>query len=115
MIFLGFTEWALEDGEGFFLDADSVTAGKHMEALREGIQDYEYLRMLRDRIQELEQQAKSAAVIDAAKNLLDSAARRVTREMDRSAKIRWGVEKNRDLADEVVEEILEALLSLEEM
>jgi hypothetical protein len=99
----------------FFLDADSVTVGKHMEAIREGIQDYEYLRMLRDRIHELEKQAKSADAIDAAKDLLASAANRVTRDVDRSAKLRWTVAKNRDTADQVVEEILEALLSLEGM
>ena len=33
-----------------FLDARTVTDGKHMEAIREGTEDYEYLRMLRDRV-----------------------------------------------------------------
>jgi hypothetical protein len=30
----------------YYLDRDSVTRGKHMEALSEGARDYEYLRLL---------------------------------------------------------------------
>ena len=40
-----------------------VTTGKHWEVVREGIEDYEYLCMLRDRIEQLG--AETAAVAEA--------------------------------------------------
>jgi hypothetical protein len=96
-----------------FLDNNSVTAGKHMEAIREGVEDYEYLCMLRDRIEALESASKQGDAVNSAKYLLSSAAVRVTKHMDRSTKIKWIVEKKREMADRVAEEILEALLILE--
>lgn len=36
-----------------YIDSMSVTDGKHWLAIIEGIQDYECLRMLRDRVAEL--------------------------------------------------------------
>ena len=38
----------------FYLDDTSVTGAKHMEAIREGVEDSEYLTMLGDRVAELE-------------------------------------------------------------
>ncbi len=48
-----------------YLSETDVTSGKHWEAVREGIEDFEYLCMLRDRIAQL--QAKPAAVTALAK------------------------------------------------
>jgi hypothetical protein len=61
----------------FFLDATSVTPGKHMEAIREGIQDYEYLVMLRDRLAAAEKQGRGGALLEKARPLLNQAAARV--------------------------------------
>src|SRR5207249_4491781 len=38
----------------FFLAADQVTTSKHAEAIREGVEDFEYLAMLRRRLQAIE-------------------------------------------------------------
>ena len=98
-----------------FLDKDSVTCGKHMEAIREGMEDYEYLRMLRDRIDELVKKNVQGKVIDSAKKLLGSATDRVTACMTKSDKIKWDNPKDRSIADAVRVEVLEMLLKLNEM
>ncbi|MFQ6042113.1 MAG: hypothetical protein ACE5PV_14750 [Candidatus Poribacteria bacterium] len=95
-----------------FLDENSVTAGKHMEAIREGIEDYEYLRMLRDRVAELESRGVKGKTIDSAKKLLDSAAERVVSCMTETENIYWKKSKERSVADTVRVEVLEALLQL---
>lgn len=95
-----------------FLDSTSVTLGKHMVAIREGVQDYEYLGMLRDRIDELEKIANETEELVSAKNLLDSAAARVIAGIDDRDKLKWSVSKDRSVADAVREEILEALVQL---
>ena len=95
-----------------FLDATSVTPGKHMEAIREGIEDYEYLRMLRDRIAQVEKTA-DAKTVAAAKQLLATAADRVTACMDVRDKINWAEAKDRSVADAVRVEVLEMLTRLE--
>ncbi len=94
-----------------FLDATSVTAGKHMEAIREGVEDYEYLRMLRDRIAEAGP-AADAKTLEEAKRLLVSAPDRVTACMTKSSLIGWTEPKDRTVADAAREEILEMLVRL---
>jgi hypothetical protein len=96
-----------------FLDKDSVIGGKHMEAIREGIEDYEYLRMLRDRIVEVQAKGAKGKVVDSAKRLLDTAADRVTSCMRSSDMIQWGQAKDRSIADTVRLEVLEILSELE--
>lgn len=121
--------WALGDSNGasswneylsklgaytpLFLDKESVTGGKHMEAIREGIEDYEYLRMLRDKIAELEEKRVKSKAVDSAKILLDTAADRVTSCMLKPDMIYWGQAKDRSIADAVRLEMLEMLAELE--
>lgn len=95
-----------------FLDDHSVTPGKHMEAIREGMEDYEYLRMLRDRVTELEQEGAEGELLDEARKLLTSAADRVTGCMTESPRIMWQTSKDRSVADTVRLEILEMLTRL---
>ena len=94
-----------------FLDATSVTPGKHMEAIREGMEDYEYLHILRDRITQVEKTA-DAKTVGAAKQLLATAADRVTACMDQQTKINWSEEKDRTVADAVRLELLGMLMRL---
>ena len=94
------------------LDATSVTDGKQMEAIREGVEDYEYLRMLRDRIDELARKGAGAAVLDPARKLLVDGPARVTACMKSSAACNWTVGKDRAVADEVRVEILRMLVEL---
>jgi len=96
-----------------FLDSTSVTPGKHMEAIREGVEDYEYLRMLRDEIAAAEEAGKvDAEVIASATRLLETAADRVTTCMTSEKDIRWAKPKDRSVADAVRIEILDALVAL---
>lgn len=96
-----------------FLDAKTVTHGKHMEAIREGMEDYEYLRMLRDRIAELKKKGAQGEAILAAEALLASAADRVVACMEQPNDINWKEAKDRSIADQVRVEILTALMALE--
>ncbi|MEW6359246.1 MAG: hypothetical protein AB1696_23125 [Planctomycetota bacterium] len=98
-----------------FLDDKTVTAGKHMEAIREGMEDYEYLRMLRDRVAELEKAGKQGEAVDAAKKLLATAADRVTGCMTEVTQINWDAPKDRSVADAVRVEVLDMLMKLKEM
>jgi hypothetical protein len=98
-----------------FLDSQTVTAGKHMEAIREGIEDYEYLRMLRDRLAELEKKGARNQAVAAAQRLLDSAADRVTACMKPGAAMFWRAAKDRSVADQVRVEVLEALVRLKDL
>jgi len=95
-----------------FLDKESVTGGKHMEAIREGIEDYEYLRMLRDKIAEWEEKGVKSKAVDSAKKLVDTAADRVTSCMLKPDMIHWGRPKDRSIADAVRLEVLEMLVEL---
>ncbi|HAK96776.1 MAG TPA: hypothetical protein DCM87_17740 [Planctomycetes bacterium] len=120
--------WAFGDGNGawpwneyeatvgaytpLFMTATTVTAGKHMEAIREGIEDYEYLRMLRDRIEELARAGVAEAALAPARELLAEGPARVTACMTSSAACSWQAPKDRNAADQVRVEILDALGNL---
>jgi len=101
-----------------FIDDKTVTRGKHMEAIREGMQDYEYLRMLRERIPALQPGPRRLHAIPpertkAARKLLASAADRVTATMTNPALIHWDQPKDRTTADAVRIEILKMLTAME--
>lgn len=90
-----------------YLDDTSVTGSKYMEAIREGIEDYEYLIMLRTYVEELK---KRGAMVElaSAQELLESAADRVLAS-EAGATHYWDQEKDRSQADQVRVEILEML------
>ncbi len=94
-----------------FLDTNSVTPGKHMEAAREGIEDYEYLVMLRNAVARAEQRGKEGDALNKARSLLNGAVTRVCPD-DVPAAFPWSRELDRSTADAVRIEILEALLAL---
>jgi hypothetical protein len=91
-----------------FLDATGVTAGKHMEAIRESVEDFEYFVMLRDRIAAAEKAGQKTPALDRARQLLATAAGRVLDAPD-AGQLSWSAPKDRSLADTVRVEILEAL------
>jgi hypothetical protein len=95
-----------------FIDSQTITDAKHMEALREGVEDYEYLKMLQDRITALEGAGISDPVIDNAKAVLQSGVTRVTDTKLGPSKDYWNITKDRTVADQVRVEILEALKQL---
>jgi hypothetical protein len=94
-----------------FLDAKTVTTGKHMEAIREGVEDYEYLRMLDHRLQQVQPNAASAAISNV-RQLLISGVACVTSDAATSAAQFWSVKKDRTPADRVRVQILEVMVKL---
>jgi len=91
-----------------FLAPDSVTPGKHMEALRESVEDFEYFVMLKDAIAKAK---PGNPALPKAKDLIKSGARRVLDAKDAN-KLNWSDDKDRWIAEEVRLEILETLVAL---
>ncbi len=95
-----------------YLDRNSVTDGKHFEAVREGIEDYEYLRMLRDRLAELKQKGMKGPEVDAAQRLLQTGPEEVCGPTYDPGRIPWKFDKDRSVADRVRRQVAEALIRL---
>jgi len=95
----------------YFLDRVSVTPGKHMEAIREGIEDYEYLVMLADRVAKIENKRAGNAALDRARKLLARAADRVCGARGADL-LMWAQAKDRTVADRIRIEILESMMEL---
>lgn len=91
-----------------YVAPDGITTSKHWEAVREGIEDYEYLHMLKRRIDELTKAGKSSPALDNARTLLAEGPKRVAVYEP----LNWFQERDRSLADQVRLEILDALLAL---
>lgn len=95
-----------------FLDATSVTPGKHLEAVREGIEDYEYLAMLQDAVTMAEKNGTTAAgAVDEARTLLATEPQRVC-EGQKPITFTWHAERNRQEADTVRLAVLRLLGAL---
>jgi len=97
-----------------FIGADSVTDGKHMEAIREGIQDYEYFAMLRARVGELKARGAGGEALARAEALLTDGPRRVTEPIAEQG-VSWADGTDRSVMDAVRVEVLEALEALRGM
>ena len=124
---IGTNFWALGDNAGvsswneyaaprtaytpFFIDPVSVTAGKHMEACREGIEDYEYLAMLRREVIAAEAQGRKDKAVTQACALLEALPDRVLNP-ETFAGFWWHDPLDRNAADRARREILDALAAL---
>ena len=95
-----------------YIDATSVTPAKYMEAIREGIQDYEYLTMLLARTRELVEIGAPDSQTDPALELLQNGPDRVM-AMEQDAQWTWDLEKDRSVQDQVRIELLDALADLQ--
>jgi hypothetical protein len=94
-----------------YLDETSVTTSKYMEAIREGVQDFEYLTLLQKRVAELEAQGGKQPELAAAKALLVSGPQRVLAG-EKGANYRWDEAKDRTVQDQVRIEVLKTLVAL---
>lgn len=106
-------EYALLNARGYspsFMDDTSITTSKHMEAVREGIEDYEYLYMLQAAIAEAENNGVDASLLQEARDLLDGLPAAVLPPPD--ASIYWADELDRSAADTARAAILEMLTAL---
>ncbi|HQC53460.1 MAG TPA: hypothetical protein PLE92_10030, partial [Lentisphaeria bacterium] len=95
----------------YFVSQTTVMDGKHSEAVREGVQDYEYLVMLRDRIAQLKKAGKGGAALAKAERLLAEAPGRALASV-LPGSLQWKRPKDRSLMDQVRIEILHALAEL---
>jgi GNAT superfamily N-acetyltransferase len=96
-----------------FLDATSVTPAKQMEAAREGVEDYEYLFMLRDAIAQAEQSGISPEIIEQARTVLTERPDQVlSASYGDNPAFWWSEEIDRGRADQARVEILDLLVSL---
>jgi len=117
--------WSFIDGAGswneygstavsrspFFLSADNVTMAKHSEAILEGMEDVEYLFMLRDRVAEVATHDSNNRGLTNARRVLASAVARVLQAPGAGDK-NWTSRKDRSAADRVRLEIHDALIRL---
>lgn len=94
-----------------FLDDTSVTAGKHMEAIRESVEDFEYFVMLRKAVERAKKAGRADAALAQAEELLQNGVREVL-EADSADQLRWHEPKDRTVADRMRVRILEALVAL---
>ena len=94
-----------------FIDDATVTGGKHMEAIRQSVQDYETLLMLKETLQKAKAAGRNDATVVNAKKLLDTAADDVlnSESVDR---LMWHNQKDRTMADTVRVKILNAIVEL---
>ncbi|MEN6642153.1 MAG: discoidin domain-containing protein [Armatimonadia bacterium] len=94
-----------------YLDDTSVTDAKHMAAIREGAQDFEYFVMLRSRVAELEKKGVKNPLVEQAKKLLvDGPQRVISGVTDKN--LAWPEEKDRGTMDEVRLQVLDMLEKL---
>jgi hypothetical protein len=91
-----------------FVGPDSVTAGKHMEAIRESVGDFEYLARLRQRLADVAKATPNHALLPAARELLATAPARVLAAA-KANELNWRDPKDRTLADTVRIEVGEML------
>ncbi|MCU0873051.1 MAG: hypothetical protein MUE50_11990, partial [Pirellulaceae bacterium] len=94
-----------------FLDDTTVTAGKHMEAIRESAEDYEYFVMLREAVARARAAGRTDPAVTAAQTLLAEGARTVL-SAPAVNQLRWEEPKDRTQADSVRVHVLQALTDL---
>lgn len=81
-----------------YFDNNSIVDGKHWEAVREGIEDYEYMKILSDTIKKLDAQGYTGEILNEAKILLSEAPERVCGIYE-TRSIRWWISQEKDFAD----------------
>jgi hypothetical protein len=84
----------------YFVGPDSVMEGKHSEAVREGVQDYEYLSMLRAALGKVKASGGDAAWQRRAAALLKDGVAEAIKDVAAS-NLTWQVEKDRSAMDAV--------------
>jgi len=95
-----------------FLDNQSVTAAKQMEAVRESVEDYEYFVMLRKAVDRAKTSGRTDAAVRKAETLLADAAKTVL-AAEGADGLNRSDPKDRTIADRVRLGILEALVDLQ--
>lgn len=95
-----------------FLDADSVTTGKHLEAMREGIEDFEYFVMLRKAIADAEARGADSTALQKARALLQDGPAQVCDSVPQKVHTWANDDIDRTRADQVRIQVLDTLAEL---
>ncbi len=95
-----------------YLDDESVTCAKWMEAIRESGEDFEYLAMVKRRVERLERSARTRALAERARRTLERCVKRVLGTM-RGTDVTWGKDVDYWEADLARGELLRVLEGLE--
>ena len=96
-----------------FFDPDTVTDGIHFQAIREGIQDYEYLAMLKEKAN----QSPDSAFQSKAQTLLRDSIKTIRQEYETvensrgnyTAAYQWNNQRDRSTADRLRLKVLDLL------
>ncbi|MCX6361513.1 MAG: discoidin domain-containing protein [Armatimonadetes bacterium] len=96
-----------------FLDPEGCTTSKHMEAIREGLYDYQTLVQLRGAADKAERAGRHPTLIAQARSLLTDGVRAVVEARD-CRSILWKDAKDRTAADKLRIEAIELLEKLSE-
>ncbi len=94
-----------------FLDDTTVTAGKQMEAIRESVEDYETLVMLREAVKRAKAAGRNDKVVAQAERLLRDGVAEVLAAPGVD-QLSWQSPKDRTKADSVRIQVLETLAAL---
>ena len=94
----------------YFVGPDGVMESKHSEAIREGVQDYEYLRMLRDAAAKAKPSGGHAAWAARANAALTDGVAEAVKAVT-PTNLFWSVEKDRTAMDAVRVRVLDLLES----
>ncbi|MGC8738372.1 MAG: hypothetical protein ACP5UA_06950 [Candidatus Hydrogenedens sp.] len=92
-----------------FIDETSVTAGKHLEAMREGIEDYEYLLMLDKAIKEGK---GSENTRKQAETLLHELPDKLLSIIPENGRLFWRESRNLEIINPICQQILQTLNQL---
>ncbi len=92
-----------------FLAPDSVTAAKQMEAIREGVQDYEILTILRRLISLRKKRTPNDPTIKEVERLLSDGVQRVLSPVGVN-ELRWHANKDRTVADRLRDQALQIIV-----
>lgn len=95
-----------------FAGPDDIVASKHWEAAREGIEDYQYLKMLRDKVVELQSMGVDNSSINEAAELLEALPEEAMARVSE-----FGMFRERDITflDEARMRVLRSLIQLSGM
>jgi hypothetical protein len=92
----------------YFVAPDSVMESKQSEAVREGVQDYEYLRMLRGAVSQARPSGEHAAWLSLAESVLAEGVADAVKTATPS-NLFWQVDKDRSTMDAVRVRVLDLL------
>lgn len=107
-----YSERQMDYSAFFVMKDEGVVVCKHLEAIREGVEDYEYMRMLEECVRA--NPAADPEWIEAAQALLDTLPLQITREVRYQMLWDWQRPKARHIFDDARLRVLDMIEELEE-